>query len=150
MPRARLPGEIAPAAATAAPFLWPIRVYWEDTDAGGVVFHGSYVRYFERARSEYLRSLGMEQSALLRERGILFAIVGMDLRFDAPAHLDDMLEATCELTARRAASLGFRQEIRRISDNARIARAEVRAACLDATRFRPCALPTDLFNGVCG
>ena len=121
-------------------------MYWEDTDAGGVVFHGSYVRFLERARSEYLRSLGVDQSALLRERAIVFAIAGMHLNFDAPAYLDDQLVATCELVRRGAVSLRFEQMIVRASDAVRIARASVRAACLDAKRFKPRAIPDDLFS----
>jgi len=121
-------------------------VYWEDTDAGGVVFHGSYVRFLERARSEYLRSLDIDQSVLLRERSIVFAIAGMHLKFDAPAHLDDLLVVTCELVRRGAVSLTFEQVIQRGSDAVRIARASVRAACLDAERFKPRAIPDELFD----
>jgi len=132
-------------AGSTEVFNWPIRVYWEDTDAGGVVYHGAYVRFFERARTEYLRSLGAEQSVLLRDRGIVFAIVGMDLRFDAAARLDDQLEASCELVERRGVSLKFIQVLRRVDDNVRIARASVRAACLDAASFKPRAIPEDVF-----
>ncbi len=132
--------------ARSTAFSWPIRVYWEDTDAGGVVYHGAYLRFFERARTEYLRSCGVAQSRLQRERGIVFAIVGMELHFDAPARLDDELEASCELVARGAVSLRFNQTLHRVGDNARIARASVRAACLDAARFKPCAIPDDVLD----
>lgn len=132
-------------ARSDAVCLWPLRVYWEDTDAGGVVYHGAYVRFFERARTEYLRNLGVEQSALLRGRGLLFAIVGMDVRFDAPARLDDLLQASCELVERRAVSLKFNQVLHRVDDNIRIARATVRAACLDAVTLKPHPIPDDLF-----
>ncbi len=133
-------------ATSGSVFEWPVRVYWEDTDAGGVVFHGSYVRFFERARSEYLRALGIEQSTLLQARGIVFAIAGMELGFVAPAYLDDALIATCELVRRGAVSLRFEQELRRVEDRMLIARASVRAACLDAADFRPRAMPEGLFG----
>ncbi len=129
-----------------SPFAWRVRVYWEDTDAGGVVYHGAYLRFFERARTEYLRSRGVAQSRLQRERGIVFAIVGMELHFDAPARLDDELEASCELVGRGAVTLRFNQTLHRVGDNARIARASVRAACLDAARFKPCAIPDDVLD----
>ncbi len=143
-PPARGGHDTAQGARATEVYNWPIRVYWEDTDAGGVVYHGAYVRFFERARTEYLRSLGVEQSALQRDRGILFAIVGMDLRFDAAARLDDQLAASCELVGRRAVSLVFNQDLHRVDDNVRIARATVRAACLDAVSFKPRAIPDDL------
>ncbi len=143
---ANAPNHPGGRGARSAAFSWPVRVYWEDTDAGGVVYHGAYVRFFERARTEYLRSLGVAQSSLLRDRGILFAIVGMDLRFDAPARLDDRLQASCELVERRGVSIAFNQDLHRIDDNVRIARATVRAACLDGATLRPRAIPKDLLQ----
>ena len=131
-------------------FSWPLRIYWEDTDAGGVVYHGAYVHFFERARTEYLRSLGVEQCALLREYGLVFAIARLELRFDAPARLDDRLQASCELVARGGVSLKFTQVLHRVDDNVRIGRASVRAACLDAATFKPCAIPAGLFANLDG
>ena len=125
-------------------FSIPIRVYFEDTDAGGVVFHANYVKFLERARTDWLRAQGISQSALKRERGLVFAIVSMDVRFRAPARLDDELEASCTLDSRRSASLWFTQSIRRPADDALLVEATVRAASLDAETFRPVPLPQDL------
>ena len=127
-----------------ASFSWPIRVYYEDTDAGGVVYHANYLRYLERARTEWLRSHGVMQSELSRERGIVFAVAAIEIRFLAPARLDDALIATCVLEERRAASLRFTQLLLRTTDNASLIHARVRAACLDATSFRPRPIPDDL------
>ena len=125
-------------------FTIPIRVYFEDTDAGGVVFHANYVRFLERARTDWLRAQGISQSQLKRERGLVFAIVAMDVRFRAPARLDDLLEASCTLDERRSASLRFTQDIRRPADDALLVEATVRAASLDSETFRPVPLPQDL------
>ena len=126
------------------PFTIPIRVYFEDTDAGGVVFHANYVKFLERARTDWLRAHGIAQSTLKRERNLLFAIVDMDVRFRAPARLDDELLASCTLDDRRSASLAFSQTIVRAADGALLVEAKVRAASLDAGTFRPVPLPSDL------
>ncbi len=128
-----------------AAFEWPVRVYWEDTDAGGVVYHARYLHFLERARSEWLRALGIDQSRLASERGILFAVTAMELRFRAPARLDDELVASVALVERRPASLKFSQHLVRRRDNRTILSAGVRAACLDAAGFRPQPIPEDLF-----
>ncbi len=128
-------------------FSIPIRVYWEDTDAGGVVYHASYVRFLERARSEWLRARGVEQGMLLRDEGVLLAIHAMRLDFRRPARLDDLLEVTTELTRRRSASLVMRQTIARGDE--RLVDAEVRAACLDRD-FRPRPLPERLVAALDG
>jgi acyl-CoA thioester hydrolase len=125
-------------------FHWPIRVYYEDTDAGGVVYHASYIRYLERARTEWLRAAGIAQSQLAAERGLLFAVSEIDVRFRAPARLDDTLLATCRLERRGGASLRFRQELRRERDGELLVSADVRAGCLDAATFRPRPIPDDL------
>lgn len=141
-------------AATAgtdprAAFEWPVRVYWEDTDGGGVVYYANYLKFLERARTEWLRARGIGQRALAAERGLLFAIAGLEIRFLSPARLDDELLATCALTRRGGASMEFRQQIIRVADNAVLADARVRAACLDAASFRPRPLPEDLvFGGI--
>lgn len=125
-------------------FSWPVRVYYEDTDAGGVVYHANYLRYLERARTEWLRSRGVMQSELSGARGLVFAVAAIEIRFLGPARLDDELLVTCELVERRAASLRFRQQLIRVSDNAPLLEARVRAACLDAEKFRPRPIPDDL------
>ena len=121
------------------PFSFPIRVYWEDTDAGGVVYHGSYVRFLERARTEWLRARGTGQQALKTDDDVVLAIRHMTLEFLAPAHLDDELQVDVVMTERRAASLRMAQAISR-GDRVLVA-ADVRVACLTASTFRPRPLP---------
>jgi acyl-CoA thioester hydrolase len=127
-------------------FSWPVRVYWEDTDAGGVVYHASYVRFLERGRSEWLRALGIHQQALAKDRDLLFAIRAMQLDFLRAARLDDELAVRTSMKSRRGASLVFEQGIWRGEEL--LLRAEVRAVCLTASSFRPQPLPDDLFTHV--
>ena len=123
----------------AVPFSFPIRVYWEDTDAGGVVYHGSYVRFLERARTEWLRAQGIGQQALRAGEDVVLAIRDMTLDFRYPARLDDALQVSVAITERRTASLRVAQEIAR-GDRVLVA-AVVRVACLTASTFRPRPLP---------
>ena len=123
----------------AVPFSFPIRVYWEDTDAGGVVYHGSYVRFLERARTEWLRAGGVGQQDLRAAEDVVLAIRDMTLDFRSPARLDDELQVSVVMTERRAASLVVAQEISR-GDRVLVA-AVVRVACLTASTFRPRPLP---------
>ena len=123
----------------AVPFSFPIRVYWEDTDAGGVVYHGSYVRFLERARTEWLRAQGIGQQALRAGEDVVLAIRDMTLDFRYPARLDDELQVSVAMTQRRTASLRVAQEISR-GDRVLVT-ATVRVACLAASTFRPRPLP---------
>ena len=132
------------AARPSAAFHWRLRVYYEDTDVGGVVYHANYLRYLERARTEWLRHHGVVQSQLLAARGLQFVVVSMDLKFIAPARLDDALHATVEHCDRRGASLRFSQQLIRPADNAVLVTAGVRAALLDSKTFRPRPIPDDL------
>jgi acyl-CoA thioester hydrolase len=124
-------------------FSWPTRVYWEDTDAGGVVYHGRYVGFLERARTEWLRALGYGQERMRHEDGLVLAIRSMQLDFRRPARLDDLLDVGAELRECRKASAVFGQEIRR-GDEVLVV-ATVRAAALDAGTFRPRALPDAMY-----
>ncbi|UXI67671.1 tol-pal system-associated acyl-CoA thioesterase [Tahibacter amnicola] len=126
-------------------FSWPIRVYWEDTDAGGVTYHASYLRFLERARSEFLRARGIEQERLRADNSVVFVVRDLTIGFLKPARLDDVLRVTVALTERRGASLVFQQQILREADASLLVQARVRAACLDAIRFRPRPIPDDLF-----
>lgn len=130
---------------SAEPFVWPVRVYYEDTDAGGVVYHARYLHFLERARTEWLRSIGIDQSRLKRERGLVFVVSRLSLSFRRPAKLDDALLASCVLAERRGARLRFTQELRRADSGELLLDAEVLAACVNADSFRPAALPRDLF-----
>lgn len=126
----------------ASAFIWPIRVYWEDTDAGGVVYHASYLRFLERARSEWLRALGYGQDALREREGVVFVVRAMRLEFLRPARLDDALSVAVALGERRRASLLMRQTIRR--GETLLLDAEVKVACVAAADFRPRAVPEAL------
>ena len=125
-------------------FSHPIRVYWEDTDAGGVVYHAQYLAFLERARSEWLRSLGQDQELLRREHDLVFAVRAMQVDFRAPARLDDALHATVALRECRNASLVFAQDVRR--GDTLLLSATARIAVLAASTFRPRPLPDALYD----
>ena len=125
-------------------FSLPTRVYWEDTDAGGVVYHARYVAFLERARSEWMRSLGHGQQAMIDGLDLVFAVRDMQLDFRRPARLDDALEVTVSLARVRRASVEFAQEVRRAGEP--LATARVRVAAIDARSFRPRALPDTLYG----
>lgn len=131
---------------TRAEFRWPVRVYYEDTDAGGVVYHTGYIRYFERARTEWLRALGYSQQRLAQEEGVLFTVVDLAIRFRRPARLDDLLEVVTRAEV-AGASVRFAQAVRG-ADGGVLADGEVRVACVDAQRFRPRRLPAWFVQGV--
>ena len=137
-------------------FRWPARVYWEDTDGGAIVYYANYLRFLERARTEWLRQYGHSQAELARSPGILFAVVSIQVDYRAPARLDDQLEITCEPRPQGAASLLFAQRIYRAqqagkadSDGA-LVEARVRVACVDAASLRPRRLPQFLLDAVGG
>ncbi|HRQ63300.1 MAG TPA: tol-pal system-associated acyl-CoA thioesterase [Xanthomonadaceae bacterium] len=128
----------------ADPFVWQVRVYWEDTDGGGVVYHAAYLKFLERARTELLRDAGLVQSRMRESLGLIFVLRGVKMRFLKPARLDDLLQVQTWIARRGRASLDFGQRILR--DGELLLTAEVAAACLEADTFRPAALPTDLFR----
>jgi len=128
-------------------FRWPARVYWEDTDGGGIVYYANYLRFLERARTEWLRQLGHSQLCLAREAGILFTVVSLEVEYRAPARLDDELEVSCEPQPQGPASLRFAQSIHRRTGGAPrelLVEASVRVACVDARTLRPRRLPAFL------
>jgi acyl-CoA thioester hydrolase len=134
-------------------FSFPARVYWEDTDGGGIVYYANYLRYLERSRTEWLRARGHSQRELARDAGILFTVVSIRVDYRAPARLDDELQITCEPQPEGAASLRFVQRIYRAG--AALARshnllveANVRVACLDARTLRPKRLPEFLLDAL--
>jgi acyl-CoA thioester hydrolase len=143
-------------------FSWRTRVYWEDTDAGGVVYYANYLRYMERARTEWLRTLGYCQIDLANNHGVLFAVTRVRIDYRRPARLDDELSVTCEPRTVGAASVSFAQNITRLAagtgtDPAEapgafepapgvLTEAEVRIACLDARTFRPLRMPEFLLS----
>mgnify|MGYP006290192203 CR=1 FL=1 len=126
-------------------FNWPLRVYYEDTDAGGVVYHANYLRFFERARTEWLRQLGYSQAQLAREQDLLFAVVDLQVQFHAPARLDDVLRVRSQVRLAGGASVVFTQELwRDAGAPQRLASATVRVACLQPGSLRPRRLPDTL------
>lgn len=122
-------------------FCWPVRVYYEDTDSGGVVYYANYLKFMERARTEYLRTMGFEQDQLRREPGILFTVHSLQVEFKSPARFNDALEVTAEISDTRRASLSFSQVVRRREESTILCAATVRIACVDAESFKPASIP---------
>lgn len=135
---------------TGTEFTWPVRVYYEDTDAGGVVFYANYLRFMERARTEYLRALGFEQDVLKHRSGVIFAVHSVSIRYRKPAVFNDALTVITTITGSGKASLNFKQMITRDTDRAAICDADVRIACLDAQRFSPRPIPAEILEAVHG
>ncbi|MBS0432733.1 MAG: tol-pal system-associated acyl-CoA thioesterase [Proteobacteria bacterium] len=131
-------------------FSWRLRVYWEDTDAGGVVYHAGYLRFLERARTEWLRALGLGQTELREERGVLFVVRGITVAYDKPARLDDELDATVALSRHRSASLELQQALLRAPAGEVLTRAQVRVACIDAQDWLPRRIPEPVVNMIEG
>ena len=125
--------------ASPAEFSWRTRVYWEDTDGGGVVYYANYLKFMERARTEWLRSLGHQQHEIAEQFGFVFAVAEAHVHYRKPARLDDDLVVTCLPVPEGRASIRFKQNILR--GDVKIAEGEVRVVCVDAKSFRPRALP---------
>ena len=125
-------------------FSWPARVYWEDTDAGGVVYHARYLAFMERARSEWMRALGWDQGVLRDRDDQVFVVRAMDIDFRAPALLDDQLQVSVRLLECRGASFSVGQRIER--DGSLLVEARVRIAALRASDFRPRPIPDALLT----
>jgi len=139
-PRAR--GKVG--AATA--FRLALRVYWEDTDAAGIVFYANYLKFFERARTEWLRSLGFEQERLRAEAGIAFVVTETAVRYRLPARLDDVLDVTVRVAHLGPASLGVEQQAWRAGDL--LAEGTIRIGCVELGTFRPRRVPDDILSKI--
>lgn len=122
-----------------AAFAISVRVYYEDTDAGGVVYYANYLKYMERARSDWLRGLGFSQGELAADKKVVFAVRVAKLDFVKPARLDDLLTVTAAIARRGGASIVFEHEVR--CDTALLCRGEVKVACLNAHDFVPVPVP---------
>lgn len=120
-------------------FSWRSRVYWEDTDGGGVVYYANYLKFMERARTEWLRARGHVQSELAEQHGFVFAVVEVKVHYRRPARLDDEIDISCVPVPEGTASIRFQQTIRR--GDVTLVEGEVRVACVDAKTFRPRRLP---------
>jgi acyl-CoA thioester hydrolase len=129
-------------------FEWPIQVYYEDTDAGGLVYHARYLSFLERARTEWLRALGFEQDVLARDPGVLFAVHRAELDYLLPAHFNERLLVHSRVAELRRVSLVFAQDIQRPADGAQLLRARVRVACLDTVRHRPRPIPEPVLREI--
>jgi acyl-CoA thioester hydrolase len=153
-------------AVDAAPFVWPVRVYWEDTDAGGIVYYANYMKFMERARTEWLRAIGIDQVRLKEEHGLIFVVVDVEAHYRKPARYGDQLQVTCTVRETTRASITLDQEVYRAAAAQGSANAagagcagaavggellldgRVRAACLDAQKYRPRPLPTELWKQI--
>ncbi|TBU76502.1 tol-pal system-associated acyl-CoA thioesterase [Pseudomonas daroniae] len=131
------------------PFAHRCRVYYEDTDAGGIVYYVNYLKFMERARTERLRELGFAQSTLAGE-GLLFVVHSSEARYHAPARLDDELLVSAEVTELNRASLRFRQQVRRVTDNVLLCEGQFLVACVRADNFKPRAMPLSLRTAFAG
>jgi len=127
-------------------FIWPIRVYYEDTDAGGVVYYANYLKFFERARTEMLRAMGYEQDELIANEGIIFVVRSVQADYLSPARFNEQLQVSAKVSLAKKASLTFEQVITR--DDEVLCKGGVRIACLDAQTMRPKAIPETLFRAI--
>jgi acyl-CoA thioester hydrolase len=149
-------------------FIWPVRVYWEDTDAGGIVFYANYLKYMERARTEWLRSLGIAQSTLREQTGGMFVVSETQLKYQQPARLDDQLLVTAKISVASKITLTITQEIRLMSTpNLRkqllnieqptmteetfnalplVCHGTIRIAWVDASSLKPARIPHHLME----
>lgn len=134
-------------------FRWRIRVYWEDTDAGGVVFYANYLKFFERGRTEWLRASGISQSALREETGAVFVVTDTSVQYRLPARLDDVVEVTVVVAEASKARLTIDQTATRISADGQgnesatpLCHGRITIACVDADTFRPRRIPSDILE----
>ncbi|MEI6542620.1 MAG: tol-pal system-associated acyl-CoA thioesterase [Methylococcales bacterium] len=125
-------------------FIWPVRVYYEDTDAGGVVFYANYLKFFERARTEMLRAAGFEQDELIENEGVLFAVRSVQVDYLLPARFNEQILVSAEVVLAKKASITFEQHITRGDDL--LCKSMSRIACLDAKTLRPKAIPENLLE----
>jgi acyl-CoA thioester hydrolase len=143
--------ERASEQASKKEFTWPVRVYWEDTDAGGVVFYANYLKFMERARTEWLRALGIEQTPLKEQDGILMVVAHVDVSYRRPARYGDLLQVVCSVTEVGKVSLTFEQRVYRDAAGGELLLdGKVKVGCIDAGSFRPKALPKAIVESLVG
>ncbi len=126
-------------------FIWPVRVYYEDTDAAGVVFYANYLNFMERARTEWLRKIGFEQDKLKQEKNILFAVRSVIIDYLKPAYFNELLSVRSKLIDRRPASLVFNQSIFN-DNNVKLCVAEIKIACLNSINMKPEPIPETILT----
>ncbi len=127
-------------------FNWPIRVYYEDTDAGGVVFYANYLKFFERARTEMLRDLGFEQDQLIQIQKLIFVVRSVKVDYLKPAKFNDLINVNSVVIEKKKTSLIFKQSILR--EDLLLCDAEIRIACLDAQTMKPKPIPTEILEKI--
>ncbi len=130
--------------AHAPDFVWPVRVYYEDTDAAGVVFYANYLKFMERARTEWLTALGFEQTTLMHEHNVIFVVRSLAVDFLRPALFNDALEVTVALTGTRGSVLEISQAVRR--GQRELVTGDVRVACVNTQSFKPVRIPTSILD----
>ncbi len=139
---------VADSAATAPALTnpFPIRIYWEDTDAGGVVFYANYLKFFERARTEWLRAAGVGQQALREATGAMFVVADVQMRYLAPAKLDDLITVSVQVAEQGAASMVLVQEAWRGSTL--LAQGRIRIGCVQADTLKPRRIPAQVLQAI--
>lgn len=130
----------------AAHFHHPVRVYWEDTDAGGIVFYANYLKFFERARTEWLRSLGHSQQEMVDATGCMFVVQETTVRYIRPARLDDVLTITVDVRERGRASLRIAQQAWR--GDRLLAEGDIRIGCVERATMKPHRIPGPIFEAI--
>ena len=128
------------------PFLWPVRVYYEDTDAGGVVYYANYLRFMERARTEWLRGLGFEQPQLARDFNVIFVVRSVAIDYLRPAWFNDGLQVSVELAKVGVSQIAVKQSVLREFEE--VAVAQVGLVCVNVTTFKPVRIPRAVFEKI--
>jgi len=136
----------AESPVPAAHFHHPVRVYWEDTDAGGIVFYANYLKFFERARTEWLRALGHSQQEMVDTTGCMFVVQDTHVRYLRPARLDDLLVVTVDVTERGKASLRIRQQA--WCGDRLLAEGEIRIGCVERATMKPTRIPSPILEAI--
>jgi acyl-CoA thioester hydrolase len=136
----------AESSVPAAPFRHTVRVYWEDTDAGGIVFYANYLKFFERARTEWLRALGHSQQEMVDTTGCMFVVQDTRVRYLRPARLDDLLVITVDVTERGKASLRIRQQA--WCADRLLAEGEIRIGCVERASMKPSRIPGPILEAI--
>ena len=129
-----------------AEYIWPVRVYWEDTDAGGIVFYANYLKFFERARTEWLRSVGIQQQQLKEQTGGMFVVAETSIRYLRPARLDDELILTASLLQSGRASMTIRQQA--LLKNTVLCEGSIRIGWVDVARLQPARIPQNIIESL--
>jgi len=132
-------------------FLWPVRVYYEDTDSGGVVYYANYLKFMERARTEWLRSLGFEQDELSRAKGVLFVVRSIALEYHRPARFNELLQIRSRIIEARGVSLTFGQEVLNTqAAEELLCFGRIKVVCVDVDTFKPRPIPQVVLTEIVG